>query len=116
MAQAWGKLEEDGRVILLGDSRHRWVNPVIYKRDDAEVIWGGIKAPMLLLLGSESDYRRRLGPDGTEEALRAAFPAVEIGHVAGAGHMLHIEKAERVAALIEQFLMPGLSADGPRDS
>ena len=27
VAHAWGRLETDGRVHLLGDSRHRWVNP-----------------------------------------------------------------------------------------
>lgn len=104
VARAWGKLEPDGRVSLLGDSRHRWVNPLLYKREDAEVIWRGIKAPMLLLMGGESEYLPRLGTDGTEETLRANFPGVQIAHVPGGGHMLHIEKPELVARFVEQFL------------
>jgi pimeloyl-ACP methyl ester carboxylesterase len=32
------------------------------------------------------------------------MPHVQIAHISGAGHMLHIEQADRVAALVENFL------------
>lgn len=104
IARAWGRAGPDGRVSLLGDARHRRINPLVYKRGDAEHIWGGIKAPMLLLIGGESEYLQRLGADGTEDGLRASFPGVEIAPVPGGGHMLHIERAELVATRVEQFL------------
>jgi pimeloyl-ACP methyl ester carboxylesterase len=104
IANAWGRLEADGRVHLLGDARHRWVNPVLYKREDAEACWRGIRAPFLLLLGEKSEYLPRLGGDGTEAAFRAIISGVEIVRVAGAGHMLHIEKPDLVAPLVENFL------------
>jgi pimeloyl-ACP methyl ester carboxylesterase len=104
VARAWSKLGTDGRVHLLGDARHRWINPVLYKREDAEATWREIKAPVLMLLGSESEYLAKLGADGTDDALRAIFPHIDIVHVAGAGHMLHIEKAEFVASQVENFL------------
>jgi pimeloyl-ACP methyl ester carboxylesterase len=47
---------------------------------------------------------KRLGPDGTIEALRAAYPGVEVASIAGAGHMLHIERPESVAPVMEAFL------------
>jgi len=103
IARAWGKLDEDGRVRLLGDARHRWVSPTLYKREDAEACWRAIEAPVLMLLGESSDHLPRLGPDGTEAALRAIVRAVEINRIAGAGHMLHIEKPEVIAPLIERF-------------
>ena len=104
VAKAWGRLDETGRVRLASDPRHHWINPVLYKREDAEACWREMRAPMLLLTGGESDMLAKLGADGTPEALHAIFPRVEIAAVAGAGHMLHIERPEAVAPLVESFL------------
>jgi pimeloyl-ACP methyl ester carboxylesterase len=104
VAKAWGRLEADGRVHLLGDARHRWVNPVLYRREEAEACWRGVRAPMLMLLGEQSEYLPRLGVDGTDGGLRAAISGIEIIRIAGAGHMLHIEKPDLVAPLVERFL------------
>jgi pimeloyl-ACP methyl ester carboxylesterase len=59
---------------------------------------------MLMLLGDESDYLEKLGEDGKEAAFRSIIPHIEIERIAGAGHMLHIEKAGLVAPLVERFL------------
>jgi pimeloyl-ACP methyl ester carboxylesterase len=104
VAAAWGKLDDGGRVRLAGDPRHHWVNPVLYKREDTEACWRELHAPLLMLLGEESDSLARLGADGTPEKFRAIFPHIEIARVAGAGHMLHIERPDLVAPLVESFL------------
>jgi pimeloyl-ACP methyl ester carboxylesterase len=104
VAEAWGKLEADGRVHLLGDARHRWLNAILYKREDAEACWREIHAPLLMLIGEESALLPRLGADGSDAAFRANVPGIEIAHIAGAGHMLHIEKPNVIAPLIERFL------------
>jgi pimeloyl-ACP methyl ester carboxylesterase len=104
VAAAWGTLGADGRVQLAGDPRHHWVNPVLYKREDAEACWRELRAPLLMLVGEESDHLAKLGVDGTEAAFRAIFPHIEIARVAGAGHMLHIERPDLAAPLIESFL------------
>jgi pimeloyl-ACP methyl ester carboxylesterase len=57
-----------------------------------------------MLVGEESGALARLGLDGTTEAFRAIFPHIEIARIAGAGHMLHIERPDLVAPLIESFL------------
>jgi pimeloyl-ACP methyl ester carboxylesterase len=104
VARVWGIPDADNRVRLAADPRHHWVNPILYKREDAEATWREIRAPMLMVLGQESDYMQRLGADGTLEALRAAFPGAEVASIAEAGHMLHIERPEAVAPMIEAFL------------
>jgi pimeloyl-ACP methyl ester carboxylesterase len=104
VARVWGTPDENGRVRLAADPRHHWVNPILYKREDAEATWLEIRAPLLMMMGEESEYLRRLGVDGTTEALQHAHPGVELVSVAGAGHMLHIERPELVAPLIEAFL------------
>jgi pimeloyl-ACP methyl ester carboxylesterase len=105
VATAWGTLDDGGRVRLAGDPRHHWVNPILYKREDTEACWRELRAPLLMLLGELSDYLAKLGTDGTTAAFRALFPHVEIASVAGAGHMLHIERPELVAPLVESFLV-----------
>jgi pimeloyl-ACP methyl ester carboxylesterase len=104
VAASWGKLDADGRVRLAGDPRHHWVNPILYKREDAEACWRELRAPLLMLVGELSEFPAKLGDDGTTDAFRALFPHMEIARVAGAGHMLHIEKPDLVAPLVESFL------------
>jgi pimeloyl-ACP methyl ester carboxylesterase len=104
VAAAWGKLDAGGRVRLAADPRHQWVNPVLYKREDAEASWREVRAPLLMLVGELSDLPAKLGADGTDAAFRALFPHIEIARVAGAGHMLHIEQPGLVAARVESFL------------
>jgi pimeloyl-ACP methyl ester carboxylesterase len=104
VATAWGKLDGGGRVRLAGDPRHHWVNPVLYKREDTEACWRELRAPLLMLVGEESEHLERLGADGMTAAIRAIFPHIEIARVPGAGHMLHIERPDLVAPLVESFL------------
>ena len=104
VARAWGRSGAGGRVRLAGDPRHHWVNPILYKREDVEACWRELRAPLLMLMGEQSDLPAKLGADGTTAAFRAIFPHVEIASVAGAGHMLHIERPEVVAPLVEAFL------------
>jgi pimeloyl-ACP methyl ester carboxylesterase len=104
VARVWSVPDENDRVRLAADPRHHWVNPILYKREDAEATWREIRAPLLMVLGEESDYLTRLGADGTIEALRAAYPDADVVSIAGAGHMLHIERPEAVAPVIEAFL------------
>jgi pimeloyl-ACP methyl ester carboxylesterase len=104
VARVWAVAEEDGRVRLAADPRHHWVNPLVYRREDAEAVWQEIRAPMLMLLGEQSDYLKRLGEDGSMEGLRRMFPGVELASIPDTGHMLHIERPDFIAPLIEAFL------------
>ena len=104
VAAAWGKLDVGGRVRLAGDPRHHWVNPILYKREEAEACWREVRAPVLMLVGEESDILAKLGVDGTAAAFRAIIPHIEVTRIAGVGHMLHIERPHLVAPLIESFL------------
>ncbi len=104
VARLWGAADEDGRVRLAADPRHHWVTPWVYRREEAEATWAQIRAPMLMVQGSESDYLKRLGEDGTTAKIQAIFPGVEIASIPGSGHMLHIERPDLVAPLVEAFL------------
>ena len=104
IAEAWTERVEDGKFRIRSDPRHKLVNPVLYRREEAEACWRNITAPVLVLVGGESEFRGRLGEDGADERLRQLFRDVRIATVANAGHMLHHERPEEVARLIESFL------------
>lgn len=104
IAHSWGRVESDGRVHLVGDPRHKRVNPVLYRREEAETFWRQITAPVLMLFGEQSEFARQVGADGTEHAFQSMIRHIRTVSLAGTGHMMHLECPEIVAPLIEQFL------------
>lgn len=104
IARAWAEPTAAGSVVFRSDPRHKLVNPVLYRREEAEACWRRVTAPVLLLLGEHSEIRGRLGSDVTDDRLRELFQGLRIETVAGAGHMLHHERPAEAARLIEEFL------------
>lgn len=110
IAEAWAECGADGKVTIRSDPRHKLVNPVLYRREEAEACWGNVTAPVLLLLGGLSEFRGRLGEDSKGERLQQLFRDVRMATVADAGHMMHHERPAEVARLIESFLLAGQEA------
>jgi pimeloyl-ACP methyl ester carboxylesterase len=104
IARSWAIATPEGKVRIAADPAHKRVNPYRYRRDEAEAIWRRIVAPALLLMGEDSDYRRRLDADGDPAALAAAFPQIRVEMLPDAGHMMHHERPEAVARIVEAFL------------
>jgi len=102
IARAWTR-PVDGGVVLSADPRHRWINPVLYRREEAEACWRRIEIPVLLLIGEQSDALSRLGEDGTEERLRSVLRTARIVTMPDVGHMMHHEAPEAVARQIVEF-------------
>jgi len=102
IARAWTR-PVDGGVVLSADPRHRWINPVLYRREEAEACWRRIEIPVLLLIGERSDALSRLGGDGTEERLRSVLRTARIVTMPDVGHMMHHEAPEAVARQIVEF-------------
>ena len=102
IAEAWTRA--DGEALeLAADPWHRLVNPVLYRRDEAEACWRRIRAPVLMLLGELSEYLPRLGDDGRDDYFRALIPRLTLQTLAGVGHMMHHEDPAAVAAAIRTF-------------
>jgi pimeloyl-ACP methyl ester carboxylesterase len=104
VAASWSAPREGGGVRLLADPAHRLVNPYLYRREEMEACWRRIEAPVLLVIGEQSDLVARLGMEGGIETFRPLLQKLQIEHVAGAGHMLHHEAPREVARLIASFL------------
>lgn len=112
LATHWSAPEADGTYRILGDPDHKVVNPYLYRLEDVLACWRAISAPVLWVMARESDYAQRMDAlPGYAERI-ATIGAVERLWIADAGHMLHHDQPEVLAAAIERFLAD--SDGGPR--
>lgn len=105
IAQAWSRPLPGGPEIGLAfDPRHRWVNPVLYRREEAEACWAKVTAPVLLITGGESGHRQRRLDELTEQSFGRLFRDLRIINLPGVGHMMHHEDPQAVARAIVEFV------------
>ncbi len=90
-------------IRLSFDPRHRMVNPVLYRRDEAEACWARIEIPMLLLMAGQSALMPRLGEDALPEQVRTHYRDVRIVDIPDVGHLMHFEAPQTVARHIIEF-------------
>jgi pimeloyl-ACP methyl ester carboxylesterase len=91
-------------IELLFDPRHRLVNPVLYRREEAEACWAHIQAPVLLVRGGDGgDDKRSSTMRAAAEETAAHIRNHDIVAVPGAGHMLHHEEPGILAQHIVEF-------------
>jgi pimeloyl-ACP methyl ester carboxylesterase len=106
LARHWGRKADGGGVVLRGDPAHKIVNPVLYRYEEARAVWQQVAAPVLWVDASESDTLRRMGISRDDYAQRrAAFARLRYVTMSDAGHMLHHDQPERLARLLESFLL-----------
>lgn len=111
VARAWtrptpdpeGGVPPSGGVRLAFDPRHRHVNPVLYRREEAEACWSRVQIPMLLVAGASSGHQERRLADFSDDYLKRMFRDVKTVTLPGVGHMMHHEDPGAVAAAILEF-------------
>jgi pimeloyl-ACP methyl ester carboxylesterase len=105
LARHWGLAKPDGRVALASDPAHKLVNPVLYRIEEAEACWEKVTAPVLWVVGAETEIPKRLKLTDADLASRKGrFRRLTERVIPDAGHMLHHDQPERLAELIEEFL------------
>ncbi len=91
----------DDEVELLFDPRHRHVNPILYRRDEAQACWARVEAPVLLLTAEVSE--RSAKSCANPEQIRRHIRNLRSVALAGLGHMMHHEDPAAVAKHIVEF-------------
>jgi pimeloyl-ACP methyl ester carboxylesterase len=104
IAHAWAEEAPDGRIVLRADPAHKRINPLLYRRDEAEACWSEVSARVLWVLAEKSEYLGRLADDVAVPRLKRIYRDVTVRTIAEVGHMLHWERPDLVAAEIEAFL------------
>jgi pimeloyl-ACP methyl ester carboxylesterase len=104
VARAWGREAVDGSIVIRADPAHKRVNPVLYRREETEACWRAITAPAQWIVAEQSEILDRLKGDIAESRLHELFRRIEIVRIPDAGHMLHFERPDAVAAAVSTFL------------
>lgn len=108
LARHWAAECADGSWHILADPQHKLPNPTLYRLDEVLACWSAITAPVLWIEAHDSELVGRLdaGQGARAEIDRriAFIPNVTILMVDDAGHMVHHDQPEILAAAIEQFL------------
>lgn len=103
LASHWSRACPDGFHALLADPAHRRINPMLYRADEAAAVWGRIRAQVMLVAGEQTDRDARVLADPGYRARLGGLRSLELRTIGDAGHMLHHDQPERVAALMGEF-------------
>jgi pimeloyl-ACP methyl ester carboxylesterase len=104
LAQHWAKRLETGEVVLMSDPRHKMVNPYLFRIDEAIACWQRIAAPVMLVMGKQSDIPGRMKDTPEQFAERkGAFRNRREVEIDDCGHMMHHDQPQRLARIIEDF-------------
>jgi pimeloyl-ACP methyl ester carboxylesterase len=108
LAQHWARQAEHGEIVLRFDPRHKIANPVLNRVEELIACWQRVTCPVLWVVSDEIDprNRRRDTPVQLEER-KQAFRKLSEVQLADCGHMMHHDQPEKLAAIIEAFLMRG---------
>lgn len=104
LAAHWSQPTAEGRYRIAGDPAHRIVNPVPYRWAEVEACWSRVVCPVLWVQARETDALKWAGDQAEIDRRRAGLANCEAVWVEDAGHMLHHDRPDVVARLIEDFL------------
>ena len=107
LATHWAEPRTDGQWHLRADPAHKRVNPVPYRAEEAVAAWRAIEAPVLWVEGAQTDMRKWWGeryPRAEFDARLAQVRQAQRVTLADAGHMLHHDQPEALAAALLGFL------------
>ena len=111
LASHWSAPQTDAdgqtRWHILGDPAHKRVNPVLQREEEVLATHRRITAPLLFVQADHNEldtwWRGRLTLTDVHRRLDAV-PQVQRAQIAHAGHMLHHDQPEALAALLAEFL------------
>ena len=107
LARHWAHENVQGQWKILGDAAHKIVNAQLYRVEEVMALYKRISMPTLAVEASDSSLAMWWKGKYTLAEYHArlkALPLVEIALIDEAGHMMHHDQPEVLAALIERFI------------
>jgi pimeloyl-ACP methyl ester carboxylesterase len=101
LARAGMKQNERGKWVWKFDALHRTTAPQPFYSFQAIEFLRRIECPVLIIEGSQSDQTMRPDKQARLDALRDKRAV----HIEDAGHMVHQDNPERLAAVLADFLL-----------
>lgn len=107
LAQHWSAQNAAGQYQILGDPAHKIVNANISRVEETLALYQRISMPLLAIEASDDSmtgwYKGRYTLADYHERLKQV-PHARIERIEDAGHMLHHDQPEKLAALLSGFL------------
>ena len=108
LARHWARQEPDGQWRILGDAAHKITNANLYRVDEVQELYKCLSMPVLAVEASDNSLDMWWNGAFTlaqyHERMQAV-PKLEIGRIGDAGHMMHHDQPEVLAAMIERFIV-----------
>ncbi|MDH4449472.1 MAG: alpha/beta hydrolase [Rhodoferax sp.] len=107
LARHWAAENADGTWSILGDAAHKVTSAQLYRVEEVLAIHQRLSMPVLAVEAAQTSLDTWWTGQFTlaeyHERLKVV-PQVEIARIDDAGHMLHHDQPEELAALIERFI------------
>ena len=107
LAQHWAQATPQGQWHILGDAAHKIINAQLYREEEILTLWAAITAPLLAVEANSDSlgqwWQGRYTLAQYHQRLQVV-PNYRTVVLEDAGHMLHHDQPQKVAALIEDFL------------
>ncbi|MBV8680205.1 MAG: alpha/beta hydrolase [Aquitalea sp.] len=111
LAEALTRTDDAGQLVYRADPRHKMVNPVLYRLEEAKSCWRRIKAPVQWVMGGDQwDHPMAKGVLDTLPERRACFALLQECMIENAGHMVQWEQATALAQVLEAFMQAGATS------
>ena len=109
LAAHWSRQDANGQWLILGEPGHKVVSANIYKVEEALETYQRITAPVLAVEASDDSLEKwnqgRYTLTDYHERLKH-IADVQVARIEDAGHMLHHDQPEKLAAMVAAFLTP----------
>ncbi len=107
LARHWAAENADGSWSILGDAAHKVTSAQLYRVEEVMAIYQRLSMPVLAVEASDNSldmwWKGKFTLAEYHERLKMV-PQVEIARIEDAGHMMHHDQPEVLAALIERFI------------
>ncbi|MCA3237446.1 MAG: alpha/beta fold hydrolase [Curvibacter sp.] len=107
LARHWARPNLRGQWEILGDAAHKVVNAQLYRVEEVLAAFAAITAPVLSVEASDNQMDQWWQGNYTLAEFHERLKSVrqlQQAVIRGAGHMLHHDQPEQLAALLENFL------------
>jgi pimeloyl-ACP methyl ester carboxylesterase len=107
LAQHWAHENDQGQWCILGQPAHKVTNAQLYRVEEVLAIYRCINMPVLAVEAANNSldqwHKGKFTMAQYHERMKSV-PDVEIVSIEDAGHMMHHDQPQVLAALIERFM------------
>jgi pimeloyl-ACP methyl ester carboxylesterase len=107
LAVHWAAENAEGQWSILGEAGHKLVNANLYRVEEVQALYQRLSMPVLAVEASDNNldawWKGAFTLAQYHERIQAV-PNLEIARIDDAGHMMHHDQPEVLAALIERFI------------